>query len=581
MNMECAYWFSNDAPVLGQVLATTDNFHNPAAANKTLKSSTHSAFSAAYGQWDSANGWALIGSDESLDALLPGRFILPSRTHYVAFIIARLNQYVVFPDEAFLYAGFWLNNGVNSYWINGSNAFALNGNVSGLANGVEQRYKVFARTDRGTSFLSAEKTFAAGSGPNFAAGDTVNLSWDRLSDIGIISYDVYRYTPSIPEYKLLEQIESGATPTSTITRSRRSSAGYPTGNFDRSVALTTTRTGVTNNILNTIAIDGVSAQWSTLSFPIPIPRDYDVGLGTEQWLRIGIGGLTGDALDLQVKDAVVTGTTNVESVSAQFVAGHAGMTVVLVDADGHSTTNTIASFTDSSHVVLTTPVTNATYTMTIEGGAPKQSLLMDCVHSSYGDGATFSHNDQDYTPPRPQYPVSAPNGSSQGGTGEGGGPSDGGGPIDRCVDVNEPILIVYGNQIMQKRIGDIGPGEVIESGNMIPNVIIDSKAFHCPNMWSIETQNGCSLKASPTHPIYRSRMDKTGIPLKKLSVGDKVLTRAAGSYRQSKITKIGPTGQPGFIQMLTCSPTPSFIAGNSKRGLGGIVCHNEKPLPDF
>jgi hypothetical protein len=28
MNKECAYWFSNTAPVLGQVLSTEDNFHN-------------------------------------------------------------------------------------------------------------------------------------------------------------------------------------------------------------------------------------------------------------------------------------------------------------------------------------------------------------------------------------------------------------------------------------------------------------------------------------------------------------------------------------------------------------------------
>lgn len=574
MNMECAYWFSNVAPSLGQVLATTDNFHNPGSANKTLKSSTHSAYDAAYADWDSAAGTARFGTDKTVDALLAGRFVIASRTHYVAFIVARASQYVVFPDAAYIYAGFWINNGGSSYWLKGSNPFALNGAVEGVATGIEQRYKVFARTDRATSFLSTEVTFAAGSGPVFASGDTVNLSWDRLLDVGIISYDIYRYTPSIPQYKLLARIESGSNTYIDNNAFDETAAGYPTATDDRSIALTTTRRNITGNVLNNIAIDGISAAWSTLAFPIKIPTDYNVGAGSEQWLRIGIGGLTGARLDLQVSDAVVTGTTNVESVAAQFVAGHAGLTCTLRDSNGVQTSNTIASFTDSTHIVLTTPVTNGTFTLTIHGGAPAQSLVMDCVHSSYGDGATFGHNDQDYTPPRPQYPVAAPNGSSQGGTGDGGGPTDGGGP--ECVEVNEPIVILYGNQTVEKRAADITIGQVVESANMVPNVITNSNKFHCPDIWYIETQNGCSLNASPSHPIFRSRIDKTGTPMDKLKVGDKVLTSVSGAYRQSKIVKLGPTGKPGFVQMLTCKPTPSFVAGRTKKGIGGLVCHNRK-----
>jgi hypothetical protein len=86
---------------------------------------------------------------------------------------------------------------------------ALNGSVSGVATGIEQdtRYTrgpiAQHRSFRPKSRLRPEQ------GPYFASGDTVNLSWDRLQDIGILSYDVYRYTPSIPEYKLLAQVESG------------------------------------------------------------------------------------------------------------------------------------------------------------------------------------------------------------------------------------------------------------------------------------------------------------------------------------------------------------------------------------
>jgi hypothetical protein len=551
-------------------------------ANQTLKTPDHSLYDPDYADWSLPSGTARFGSTKTVDMQLPGTVIIPSRTYYVAFICAKSNEFVVFPNTAYIYAGFWLNNGIASYWIQGVNPFSLSGVVIGSPASTEDRkYRVFARTDRATSFLSTElDLLGAPDDAAFALGASVSLTWDRLGDIGIISYDVYRLTGAT--YELLQQVESGANTYLDNNTVEEVVGGYPTPTDDRSVALTTTRTETTVSVLDTMAVDGVSSAWSTISFPIPVPYSYDAsdpavaaddGL---QWLRIGVGGLTGDYADLDLPTVTVTGGT-VEADYGLFFAGMVGMTVQLFsDPPVELDPTTISVFTDDDRVTLADNYPDGDYRMYITGGAGPHCILIDCVSASYGDGATFANNAQDWTPPRPQFPRAAPNGSNQGGTGTGGDPTDGGGPT--CVEANEPILIWFGNQVVSKRIGDVKPGEVVESGNLKPNVVSHVYKLNCPDIWKLETENGCSLKSSPSHPVYRNKMDSSGTPVELLEVGNRVLTNTDGRYESSRITNIGPTGKPAEIVMLTCRPTPSFVAGNGPHEVAGIVSHNRKPI---
>lgn len=578
MNKECAYFFSNTAPALGQVLSSEDLFHNPATANETLKSASHSGWTATYAQWDSANGYVKMGTEKTLDLLLPGKFVIASRTHYVAFIMAKASQYIVFPSSAYLYAGFWLNNAGSSYWLQGTNPFTVSGTPSS-AFSTTRKYRVFARTDRARSILSSELTLTtAPSDAEFTAGGTVSLSWSRLNDLGILSYDIYRLTGTT--YVLLERVDSGAITYIDNNSVYASASAYPTATDDRSTALVTTRTEIgTESILNLIAIDGVSPSWSSFTFPVIVPNDYNLGTGSEQWLRIGIGGLTNNRADLQIPEVtIVSGIkTTVTTTTGLFTASMVGAAVTITNAAGDKVNTTVDVFVSSNEIELVAIVTSDTYAILITGGAPEHSLYLDCIHSSYGDNATFGNNDQDYTPPRPQNPVAAPNGSNQGGTGTGtggGDGSDGGGPT--CVEVNEPVCFAYGNQLFQKRAGDITIGTVVESGNLQPNVITAATKHFCDNIWHIETQNGCTLNGSPSHPVYRSRMDKAGVSLDRVEVGEKILTMMNGVYRQSKVVSVGATGRSGYVVKFSCLPSSSFVAGKCKKGIGGIVSHNTK-----
>lgn len=403
--------------------------------NQTLKTTAHTDYDPAYADWAVESGVARFGSTKSVDNLVPGRIVLPSRTYYVSFILARVNQYIVFPDTAYIYAGFWLNNGVDSYWIQGDGTFAVTGSVNGSpSTTIDRKYRIFARTDRATSFLSTELDIpAAPTNAAFALGASVSLTWNRLSDVGIISYDVYRKTGAV--YELLQQVESGANTYLDNNVVERTESGYPTATDDRSIALTTTRTDKSPNGLNALFVNGRDVQWSTLSMPIRVPFDYDSSVGDEQWLRIGFGGLTDEAADLRLSEATVTGTTTITTTQGLLTADQVGLDVTLIDAFDNETSNTISAFTDTDHATLGTPVTNGTYTIRIMGGAGPHAVLMDCVHASYANNATFANNENDFTPPRPQFPRAAPNGSTQGGTGDGSG-GDGGFPTGGPIDLN-------------------------------------------------------------------------------------------------------------------------------------------------
>lgn len=552
-------------------------------ANSTLKTNLHTGYDPVFATWRLPSGTAAFGSTKSLDCQLPGTLILPSRQYFIGFICAKSNAYIVFPNTAYIYTGFWLNNTADSYWIKGSNPFTLTGAVIGNpATTTDRKYKVFARTDRATSFLSTELDFpTAPDDTAFSLGASVSLTWPRLNDIGIISYDVYRNTGST--FTLLQEVESGANTYVDNNVQELNVIGYPTATDDRSIALTTTRTLTTESVLDTMAVDGVSARWSTLSFPIPVPFDYDAGTppisGDDglQWLRIGVGGLTGDYADLDLPLVTVSGGTTVTTTYGLFEDFMASDSLAVRLDNGVTTyTSTIVAFIDSDHITIGDTIPDGDYDLYIIGGAGPHCIYIDCVQASYADGATFSNNDSDLTPPRPQFPRARPNGSNQGGTGGTGEPGGGGEPNNGCPEENEPISVLFGNSVMQKRSGDVKVGDVVVSGNIAPNYMDQVERIWCADLWIIETQNGCSLTASPTHPVHRNNLDRHGTPMEVLTSRSKVLTVVNGVCEQSKIRNLGPTGMGGWTMRFACRPTPTYVVGNCEAGVGGIVSHNKR-----
>lgn len=432
---ECAFWFSNDTPVALQVLSFANTLAG-GPANKTLKAfgnfgGVHSTYDPAYCDWDRDSGQVRLQGTKSLDAPFPNnRVVVPNRSViYVGALIALRNSQIRVPSDCRIYAGVWDNTNVapKPDWITGT-SFAISGSVRGTpATTTERRYKVFAFTDRGYTYLSAELTIlAAPSDAAFATSD-VFLTWRAIP--GILEYHVYRHDITAAKFRKLVEIGSGINnyvDNGAILPGHDNEGGYPAATSTTPLAFVATR----DNELGSLPVDGVEG-WDSLFLNIPIPSDYDVALTTgEQVLRMG----QTKALDREVSDAISTAASNsVSSATAVFTTQDTGRIATLTDAAGAVLHGPEAiTFVDATHVTFATAVgtSNVDATLYITGGGD-HGILLDAIHASYVSGAAFAPNADDLNrlTHGGQNPISAPSGSSQGGSGGGGGGGSGGGGI--------------------------------------------------------------------------------------------------------------------------------------------------------
>lgn len=433
---ECAWWYSHDAPGAGQQLDKSTSFADlnvdgdaNVATNKTLKEATHSTYNAAFADWDRGNGIARMTGLKSLDAPFPSNTATPGRTMCVPFILALKDSTIVVPDGCLLGAGVWDNTAGQRDWLKASAAFNfLSGSgVEGTpAVTTERRYKIFAKTDRGYTFLSQELTIAAApTDASFVPNSVyVFLAWQPI--VGVLEYHVYRRNVTAGTYDLLEKIGNGATTyLDQNAVDTAGVAGYPTATDDRAKAYVASRPGD----LARIAVNGVDPSWSTFFLNVPVPggsSGYNQGNTTgDQWLRFALT----QALDRRVADGVVSnGSPTLTSATALFTALDTGRTATVTKgANSVTVTLTYVNPTTVTMSANWTFANAANATVYITGGGD-HGLLLDLVMVSYVPNAVFAHNPDDLN--RPQQPNAAPNGSTQGGIGDGGageGSGEGGG----------------------------------------------------------------------------------------------------------------------------------------------------------
>jgi len=522
---ECAWWYSHDAPTAGQHLDSKTNYSNNGVDNKTLKYTGHAFYSSAKNDWDRPNGWARLVSTKSLDALLPQNYLGPDKTVYIKFIMARARAAVKIPQACRVYAGIWDNTAGSEDWLSASTAYTLSGSVIGTpASTTERRYKVYARTDRGYDALSTELTLAAAPADGSYVPNQVyvTLSWTPIQ--GVLSYDVYRHDITAGDYKLLKQVSSGAlTYDDQNTYEASGLSGYPTPVTDRAKAYYATNQGV----LTALAVNGVDGRWDSISLPVHVPSNYNVGATTDrQWLRVGLTV----APDLEVMDAVTNSTTTVTSATAAFTADMNGLTAHVSDAT-HEYQGTI-TYVNATTITLSGGGPTWTGTgnrLFIEGGALHE-VFIDLVHASFGIGAIFALHPDDRN--RPQQPISTPNGSSQGGV----DPPDTGGH-GNCVRENQMICLWRGNDFVQRPFRDIHINDLLGFGHNKTFVQKKTKAT-VSELLRLRTANGFELECTPKHRLITSSFDSRGKEAERFQKGDEVLTLRNGVCEVSKIVRI-------------------------------------------
>lgn len=563
---EAVFWFSHTAPVAGQVLDFTDS--RTSAINNTLKAfgdfgGQHSTYLATRCDWDRAAGVARLQGSTSLDAPFPNnRCVTANRAvEYLGALIAFRNSTIVAQSDNHIYCGLWDKD--KKDWISGT-PFTISAVVrlnAGPIGTTERRYKVYAFTDRGFTYLSAETiVLTAPDDAGFASAD-VYLAWKAIP--GILQYHVYRFDVVAGKYRLLKRIGSGAANYGDNNRMENDNAGgYPAATNTTLIAYTATR----EHGLDNVAVDG--DPWTDLRLAPAVPSDYDASLTTgEQVLRIGLT----KALDRMMVDAVsVTATNRIASATGEFTALDSGRTATLLDADGNILHGPEAiTFIDATHVDFATNVGTSSSTAVlyiVEGG--DHGLLIDAIHVSYVANSAFAAYPDDLNRRENggQNPIAAPTHSSQGGSGGGGGSLDPGEGDIGCITFDCPVNVWVGDQLESWPWKAVRVGEYLFSGDLVANRVLAKPIAPYPASlhllrvrasWFYDIEVPCS----PRQPIITERLDGQGRAVEHLKPGDYALISINGNIKRTQIREIVNTGKEADVGVFTLVRGSVFFAG--------------------
>jgi hypothetical protein len=555
---EAAFWFSNDSVVAGQTLSLTDA--ETSSTNKTLKTPDHSTYDAAYCDYDISIGCARMTGVKSLDAPFPTSPIYPGRTEYSGARVALRNSQIRVPTDCHLGAFLYDNNGKDV--IKAGAAFHITAAVRGTpAATTDRKYKVLAKTDKGFSYLSDEADVAAApSDADFASGTAdVDLEWDAIP--GILEYWVYRHDITAAKYRLLIVISNGAnTYADNNYQLNSDTGGYPSSTDTTLKSYVATSDGE----LTKLPVNGVDASWADLFLNVPVPTSVAALGAGFQWYRLQLD----KAMDREFAGVTtINGNTTISTGVDQFVSLDAGRTVNLTSADGlHTLTTTVASYTDTKHVVLTAAPTwgDSNTDIYITGGGD-HGLLIDLIHVGYVAQAKWGAYPDDLTRALP--PAATPSSSGQGGTGSGGGSGSGdpGGGGIGCITADMPVTRWYGHALVGEPFRLTKIRTVLFSGNLKPNWIVLKHRAYTDDLHAVKVRANwffdIYLECSPGHPLISGHLDGHGHQVIALKPGDYVLAHVNGHVQRHRIFSIRRLGRESDVFTYSLRPAHIYAAG--------------------
>lgn len=536
----------------------------PSATNRSLRSFEPSTPPAAgydphYCRWDNEAGEAQITGTMSLDQRLPSNMVdATTPLARVSLIAARTSANIEIPATCLFGAGIWDNTLGRNCFLPGDIGFAAEFVGTPTPGGVTRQFRALLTSDRGYQTLSPVVT-VSNTPADLDSTHYIGMSWGQQS--GQLQVNLYEYVPSLASYRLLTQISSQ---TSFIYEGAFEAEvpGWPSTTGPNRDATFITSTGN----MSAIAINGVSAAWTTINFPIAIPNNYNKALTTgHQWLRLWLS----QPMNLRASGVVSDGSTTIivpDSVfnSAAFDAGGYGtgstnaaclyvglVTQVFDENDVLLATTSIASVASNTSITLADVIPSGVRRKIRVIGGGFHGLLVDKINLGFQQNTSYIQNAVDT---RYLQPVAAPTSSDQGTVGDGG---SGGGP--RCVAAATPIKAGWAddawNQIQYMR-----PGGLWASPGLKKNILIDLK----PGMDRcrlVRTANGARIRCTDTERFVVDSLDENGTMLAYLRVGDSVLTDEDGAVVSSKIVEIGPLGELEMVYTPVLSDNRIFIAG--------------------
>ena len=536
--------------------------------NYTLKETAHTLYSDTFSDWDWPTGAARFQGSTDVSCFFPAQnAIQPGYTYYAVGSFVKLNQYITCPVAVRLFAGLYANSTALGGWdwIYGDFdiSYEIVGTVTGA--GTSRDYLIHVQTNRDFTINSTVLTIAnAPTDADFGAGTRVILTWKRVLNFGVNSYDVYRNTAGT-YLRLFNVVNS----TTYIDNGgfQETVVGYPTADYDKLIAYTSTN----SDIVATLPYQGdpLNPNWSPIPFSLKVPQNFDMGdvvLADGVWLRFGFQGAP-DRLDLDLPDGnIVDGDKTLTTTSSgQFTADQVGLTIDIYLADDLIFSTTIASYTNANEIEMTDPAPDdgTDRRVYIHEGAPTHCISMDLSHVGFVAGATFAYNPEDMSPDRGVPPV-LPNGTSQGGNPGGQPPNTPDGhPV--CLWINEMVTLFGGEKIA---VEELKIGDKLDNGDGGFNTVVEISEG-VSDVWLLVAENGAELLASPTKQVFiRKGVKKVLSTIKK---GDKIITEWDEAKEKTNEREL----RNQIVRQIRLTPKESFLAGG--RDIT-VVVSNRKPL---
>jgi len=555
-----------DAIAGTEIPLTTTTTGGGVTFNYALKEDSSTMYSASFGDWDWPTGSARFQGATDISTYFPGNNIQPGYTYVMVGSFVKLNQYITCDQEIRLFAGLYANSTADGWgWVYG--AFEIDYEIIGTVTGAgtSRDYLINVQTNRDFTINSTVLTIAnAPTDADFGAGTRVILTWKKVLNFGVNSYNIYRKTGAT--YVNLFNVINGTTYIDN-NAFQASAVGYPTADYDKLIAYTSTNSNIVANL--PYQGDPLNPNWSPIPFSLKVPQNFDMGdviIDDAFWLRMGFLGAP-DRLDLDLPDGIITDTdTTLQTASSgQFTADQVGCAIDVYIANDVVLSTTIASYTNANEVEMADPApdTNTDRRIYIHEGAPYHCISVDLTHVGFVPGATFAYNAEDISPDRGIPPVT-PNGTTQGGN-PGGQPPNTGDGTPVCLWIDELVTLYSGERVP---INQLNLGDKLDNGYGGYNIVVEIKDGSS-EVWLLVTENGGELLASPTKQVYIDKGVKK--VLSRIKKGDNVLTNLGSS----KVLVNQRAMKKQIVRQIGLTPTDTFLAG-SKQVV--VMVSNNKPI---
>lgn len=288
-------------------------------------------------------------------------------------------------------------------------------------------------------------------------------------------------------------------------------------------------------------------------------------------------GIIKNSIDLQFFDMVESGDTVVMVAGYPSVSGNRPQAYAITSefVPGDLSVGTFAPHVLTIAIPTTynksnTTVGNQWFRFGVDelmASGDERGIVIRRLMVSEGFGAWTKHS-KDFT--AASSPTGTPASSPPSGGTTTDPPPEGGSGRPECVAIDTVTQALVDGEVVDTTFEQVEKDSLLVCGAMALKVR-KAKQGTVQEGWELHTENGLALTCTGTHRLIRSHVDRTGISVSVVKIGEFVLTCVDGVFAQSHVVRKIPVLGEIIIKSVDM-PAPHLFIAN------GFVCHNRKVL---